>query len=226
MLGPMSLRVAFVIMILLAANPPAARAQELPPRIPLFVVDLHGAFARLPGDNQALADSRGIALGELPGPAFGADLALHVYPLRFRTITFGIGGQVIFARKHTTGLVAAGQTLLKPVTERFVSGAPQISFNFGNGTGWSYISGGIGQSVWQIIPDGADTLTSDTDRIKTINYGGGARWFMKKHLAFSFDVRIYAMNPGAPAVQATTGTTFPATPRTAVMVIGVGASIK
>jgi hypothetical protein len=226
MLGPMSLRAAFVIMILLAANAPAARAQELPPRIPLFVVDLHGTFARLPGDNQTLADSRGIALGELPGPAFGAGLGLHVYPLRFRTITFGIGGQVTFARKHTKGLVVAGQTLLNPVTETLVSGAPQLSFNFGSGTGWSYISGGIGQTVWQIIPDGADPLTSDNDRLKTINYGGGARWFMKKHLAFSFDVRIYALNPGAASLKPGTSTTLPGTPRTAVMVIGVGASLK
>ena len=33
-------------------------------------------------------------------------------------------------------------------------------------------------------------------RLKTINYGGGARWFAKAHVAFSFDVRFYAINPG------------------------------
>ena len=36
----------------------------------------------------------------------------------------------------------------------------------------------------------------DDEPLNTINYGGGARWFIKPHVAFSFDVRFYAINPG------------------------------
>jgi hypothetical protein len=56
--------------------------------------------------------------------------------------------------------------------------------------------------------------------LKTINYGGGARWFAKKHLAFSFDVRFHAINPG------TASGGFPPSPRTTFLVIGAGVSVK
>ena len=36
----------------------------------------------------------------------------------------------------------------RPVTERFTHLAPELSFNFGTGNGWSYLSGGIGRSTW------------------------------------------------------------------------------
>ena len=28
-----------------------------------------------------------------------------------------------------------------------------------------------------------------------LNYGGGARWFNSPHLAFTFDIRFYAISP-------------------------------
>ena len=78
----------------------------------------------------------------------------------------------------------------------------------------------MSQSIWSIVPEGQDDYPADTDRVKTINYGGGARWFIKAHLAFSFDVRFYAINPGSAAYR------FPQTPRTRLMVVGAGVSIK
>ena len=38
-------------------------------------------------------------------------------------------------------------------------------------------------------------LDADQQRVETINYGGGARWFIKPRLAFSIDVRFYAVSP-------------------------------
>jgi hypothetical protein len=212
-------RIAVAIVLLLCAVAPVARAQEPPPRIPIVVVDLHGTFTNFP-NGDGLDRSRGLSAAELPGSALGADLALHLYPLRWRAITFGIGGQATFERAHQSPPVVAGATILRPVTERFVSGGPQLSFNFGSGTGWSYLSGGIGRSVWQIVPDGAEPQGADQERLSTSNYGGGARWFMKKHLGFSFDVRFYAISPGT----AVPGK--PGSPRTRLLVIGAGASVK
>ena len=56
------------------------------------------------------------------------------------------------------------------------------------------------------MPDGSDPLPVDEDPIGTINYGGGARWFAKKHMAFSLDVRFYEIkedrrNPGCLAAR-------------------------
>jgi hypothetical protein len=187
---------SFVVLLIVAARP--ARAQEPPPPIPFLVIDLHGTVPRFPSDDQALADSRGMQLGELPGSGLGVQIGLHVYPLRWRAITFGLGGELTAGRSHQTPLEPApGATALRPSDERFVSAAPQISFNFGTGHGWSYIS----------------------ERLKTVNYGGGARWFMKNHLAFSFDVRFYAINPGTPYLA--TGS-----PRTTLTIISAGVSVK
>jgi hypothetical protein len=210
---------SLVVFLMFAARP--ARAQEPPPRIPFFVIDLHGTVPKFPSDDQALADSRGMALAELPGSGLGVQVGVHLYPLRWHAVTFGLGGELTAGRaRQTPAAPAAGGALLRPSEERFVSIAPQISFNFGTGHGWSYISGGMGQAIWSIVPEGQDGFAPDSERLKTINYGGGARWFMKSHLAFSFDVRFYAINPG------TTYFGFPGSPRTTLTVIGAGVSVK
>jgi hypothetical protein len=219
MLAPMTQRIVLALVLILCAGA-SAGAQDQPPRLPLFVVDLHGAFLNFPS-TQDLADSRGLVLGQLPGAAIGGDLAVHVYPLRWRAVTFGIGGRVMGARARQVPAAAADQTTLTPVTERFLTGAPELSFNFGSGNGWSYISGGIGRTVWQVVPDGSDPQAADEERLQTSNYGGGGRWFIKKHVAFSFDVRFYGIKAGTPSPGFTKGG-----PRTSQLVIGAGVSLK
>jgi hypothetical protein len=194
-------------------------AQDPPPRIPWFVVDAHGTAPGFPSDDQVLADSRGMKLAELPGRGWGLQLAAHIYPLRWRVITFGIGGEVAAARATSTP-PSDDATGLRPAKEVFRTIAPQLSFNFGNGNGWSYLSGGIGGSTWATVPEGQEGYPPDSEKLKTINYGGGARWFIKPHLAFSFDVRFYAINPGAPVG------TRPGSPRTTLLAIGAGISVK
>jgi hypothetical protein len=205
------------ILIALGAAAPA-RAQDQPPRLPFIVVDLHGAFTNFPSSAE-LATSRGLTdVTQLPGASLGGDVAVHLYPLRWRAVTFGIGGRVMGARGHQAPPAIGDAAPLTPVTERFLTAAPELSFNFGSGNGWSYISGGIGRSIWQVVPDGADRQDADEERRQTSNYGGGARWFIKRHLAFSFDVRVYGIKAG------TLGLT-PA-PRANLLVIAAGASIK
>ena len=106
------------------------------------------------------------------------------------------------------------------MTEKFLSASPQLSFNFGGPNGWSYISGGVGLSQWSIVPDGAEPQAPDLERLRTLNYGGGARWFMKKHLAFSFDVRVYSISAGTAALG------VQGSPRSTLTVIGAGVSVK
>jgi hypothetical protein len=210
---------AFVLSLslsLLVVHP--AVAQDPPPRIGPFVVDLHATVPRFPQDLQ-LANSRGMGLAELPGSGLGLQVGVHVYPIRWRSITFGIGGEFATGRARQTPTPA--QKALRPATERLTAVAPQLSFNFGTGTGWSYISGGLGQSTWAVVPQGQEGFAADSEKLKTINYGGGARWFMKTHLAFSFDVRFYAINPGTPFFAGTLGS-----PRTTLLVIGAGVSLK
>jgi hypothetical protein len=207
-------------------------AQDPPPRIPFAVVDVHGSIPSFPSDDPVLAASRGMNLAELPGSGLGAQFVVTVYPLRTRIVTFGIGGELAIARSRQTpraGQLAADLvTLLRPAEESFRSLAPQISLNFGNGSGWSYLSGGLGTSTWSLAPQGLTDYSPNTDALKTINYGGGARWFIKPHVAFSFDVRFYAINPGTPGTALIQGVLTPLgpTPRTTLLFIGAGFSLK
>ena len=202
-----------------------ARAQEPPPRIGPFVVDLHGTVPRFPSDDPQLALSRGMDLAELPGTGLGIQVGAHVYLLRVKVITFGVGAEFAAGRSRETpppGATSAttGQPL-RPSEERFSTIAPQLSFNFGNGHGWSYLSGGLGTSNRAVVPQGQGGFPADSENLKTLNYGGGARWFAKSHLAFSLDVRIYVIAPGTPFLAGA-----PGSPRTNLLVIGAGVSVK
>jgi hypothetical protein len=209
------------VAALLVLAPRRGAAQDEPP-LPIgpVVFDLHGIMPAFPSDSQQLADSRSLLVSELPGRGMGVYLAAHVYPFKWKAVTFGIGGDLTLVRAHQDAPVISGVTVGRPVTEQFVHASPQISFNFGKGDGWSYISGGYGPGQWSVVPDGDNPTDLDTLVQLIANYGGGARWFIKRHLAFSFDVRIYAIVPktGLPG--------FPGPPRTNLLSIGAGLSYK
>ena len=210
------------LVILLGSFARPALAQDPPPPIPWVVVDLHASVPRFPTDDPLLAESRHMSLAELPGSGLGAQIALHVYPLRTRLVTVGLGGELAIGRARQTplpGATAAGATPQRASEETITSLSPQLSLNFGNGSGWSYLSAGLGQTTWSLSTDDLGDYPPNHDRLKTLNYGGGARWFIKPHLAFSFDVRFYAINPGVAYI-------FPATPRTSLLIIGAGVSVK
>jgi len=214
----MARTVLATVMVVLSVRTGAA--QDPPPKIGPFVLDVHGTVPRFSSDDTQLALSRGLAVTELPGSGLGLHAAAHVYPLRWRAVTFGLGVDAAIARSRHAAVQQAGATTSRATTERFANIAPQLSFNFGDGDGWSYLSGGIGTSQWSVVRDGSDPLAPDLERLKTINYGGGARWFIKRHLAFSFDVRFYALDPGTPLPDLPNG------PRTTLLVLGAGVSLK
>ncbi len=182
---------------------------------------MQGTVPRFPRDPQ-LAQSRDLLVGELPGAGLGLHGGAHVYFLSWKAVTFGIGVDLTVARAHHGATRLSSVQLARPVTEDFSHAAPQLSFNFGSGNGWSYFSGGIGPAVWSVTADGSGTSPPDAERLQTINYGGGARWFTKRHLAFSFDVRFYAINPGTPVP----GSSLPTSPRTTLLIMGAGISLK
>lgn len=217
----MRARAVLLILICVSCARPA-RAQDPPPPIPWVVVDLHGTLPRFPTEDPLLAESRNLNLVELPGAGLGAQIGLHFYPLRTRVVTVGVGGELAFAAARQTpapGATIAGVVPQRAAEERLTSLSPQLSLNFGNGSGWSYLSVGLGQSTWSLAGDDLVDYPPNSDKLKTLNYGGGGRWFIKPHLAFSFDVRFYAISPGFAYI-------FPGTPRTTLLIIGAGISVK
>jgi hypothetical protein len=190
-------------------------AQEPVPKIGPFVADLHLTIPRFT-DNALVAASRELQPTELPGHGLGIDVGAHVYPLRIGPVTIGIGAAATVSR----GRKSADATLgTRAVEERFTSIGPQLSLNFTGRTGWSYLSGGIARSTWYIVPEGSAPFSADTERIRSFNFGGGARWFAKSHLAFSLDVRFHMIPAGGQFAADTT-------PQTLLFFVGAGISVK
>jgi len=194
-----------------------AFAQDPPPPLPRVVVDLHGVIPVFPNDAEQLASSRGMKVAELPGAGYGARAGAHVYFLKIKAMTFGAGGEAMLGASSSTPAEGTG---LLPVDERLKTASGQLSVNFGSGHGWSYLSGGMGRSLWSLHAAGSSLTNADTEALPTVNYGGGARWFAKKHLAFSVDVRLYEIQPGSPIAER------PGSPRTRLLVVSAGISLK
>lgn len=210
---------ALLILCLTTLGTVRAHAQDPSAPIPPFVVDVHASIPGFPTDSQELADSRGVVnLGSLPGRGFGGQIGAHFYFLHWKALTLGVGGEVMVARASSTP--PDGSTGLIPMEERLLTAAPQLSFNFGSAHGWSYLSGGVGRTVWSLHETGLEPSAADVEPLSTVNYGGGARWFIKNHLAFSLDIRFYEMQPGTPIGPQ------PGSPRTRLMIVAAGVSLK
>ena len=212
---------AITAVLLCVAASRAAYAQDPPPPLPHFVVDLRGSVVMF-GDDPELAASRLLLQSQMPGFGFGLTAGAHLYLPKVVGIVFGIGGELFAARSHAGApdIIPVTPLAFRPVTETFQSASPQVSMNFGTGNGWSYLSAGFGGAKWSILPDGVASRPLDEEALTTINYGGGGRWFIKRHLAFSLDARLYEIKNG-PAFQG-----FPGSPRTLLLVIGAGMSVK
>ena len=203
---------ALLLVVCAAAD---LHAQDPPPPIGPYVVDVRLTFPKF-SDDAAVAASRGVAQSDLPGRALGLDFNAHVYPFRWKVVTFGLGGQLSMARATSSADTAEEES----ITEKMTLFGPQLSLNFGSGKGWSYLSGGVGFVKWSIVPDGRTSLPADDERLNSFNYGGGARWFTRRHVAFHFDLRFYEIGGGSP------GLVLPASPRSQLFVLGAGVSLK
>jgi hypothetical protein len=203
-------------MLALAAP---VNGQEPEPIGPV-AVDLHGSLATY-GQEPQLAISRGILAEELPSRGLGLNIGAHWYPVRVGVVTVGVGAALFLSRGSWNPPGEDPRPGALPVQTRFSSFAPQLSFNFGSEEGWSYISGGLGSSRFTVTTPLIEGVTAAQEpRAKTINYGGGARWFSRPHLAFSFDVRFYAISPQ----EAIDG--LLERPRMTRLVISAGVSLK
>ena len=208
---------AFTILLLGAGVSPAP-AQTEPEPIGRFVFDIQGTLARYSQPNQ-VASWLGVASTSLPAFGLGGQAAAHVYPFRWRAMTFGIGASAVWTRGTRTPADPEGQPLGPAVQTQFAALAPQVSLNFGTSKGWSYVSAGMGPAIYSFKLAGAPD-PSALPRVTALNFGAGARWFAKRHLAFSFDLRWYSLGE-----QPETAET-PFVPRTTRMVFSAGVSVK
>ena len=189
----------------------AAAAQTAPADRPgPYIIDVRGTMMSLPNDAAffpPLPSSTAV-----PSRGFGIDLGAHVYPLQLGPARLGIGAAFLRAR----GTVSPGEpdadsgSTTGPATPEvaalLTTFTPQVSFNFGSRAGWSYLSAGFGRAQIStrasafVDQDDENEVNParvvDHDSASSLNIGGGARWFVRSHLAFTFDVRFHMIGAG------------------------------
>jgi hypothetical protein len=205
------------LLALLPLGAGTAFAQVKEPIGP-YVADARLTFARFKED-PGIAAAIGVRSTNLPTRGLGFVFGAHWYPLRRGSLALGIGGEFIAAQDTRTLAPAAEGEPEGPTVETTLrSLSPQISLNFGKKDGWSYISGGMGSSTFTV--QRIDQPLGEGAQARTINYGGGARWFTNKRLAVSVDLRFYsvAAQPFASG--------RPALPKSKMMVISGGIGVR
>ena len=193
-----------------------ADAQDPGPIGP-FVLDLGGALVGV-GQDADLASNRGLWPSQLAPRSIGLSVGGHAYLFRWRAITFGVGVSALVSSTGRTPGKGDPNPKGPTVKTRFSAVSPQLSFNFGDGDGWSYLSGGLGTSRMTVYPE--QPTVPEQRRSGTLNYGGGARWFIKPGLAFSFDVRLFAISPIPEFGD------LPGSPRMTRFAVSVGLSVR
>jgi hypothetical protein len=217
---------AVLCFVLVIGGVRVANAQN-PDRLPWFAFDLHAATIGLPQAEGWVPDLDTTTV--YPGRNFGVMGAATVYPFRVGVMTFGIGASVSKASKsaETKVVSGSGATQTVVVTQVVRTGVtnliPQISLNFGRKLGWSYISAGLGRTK---VTSSADAIGSAAEIVvpeawnSAINFGGGARWFMKPHLGASLDIRFVKLGSRSPT------DVLPSAKRTQQWSISAGISIQ
>ena len=207
----------FAVMFLTFGFVVPTTAQPPQEPIGLYVIDLQGSLVPF-SRNVELAENRELNPPDTPGAGAGYQVGAHVYPFRWHIITFGIGASfhssLADQRPGERSPNPDGPTLRK----RFTAVAPQLSFNFGGRDGWSYLSGGIMPARLSLFP--LNTESPEQKTSGTLNYGGGVRWFINDRVAFSIDLRLYAISP----IEQVGDT--PGSPRMTQMTLNVGASFR
>ena len=214
-----------VLAVMFAAFASTSAAQQKE-RIGPFVADVRFSSSGLPNEegwtptvpNGTVVPSRG----------FGWEVGAHVNVLRFRAMALGVGATYLVARATSTPEEPVSTTptpapvTIPTVTTRVTSFAPQVSLNFGHALGWSYVSAGLGRSRTESDASltGVVFTPRNSDWVKTLNYGGGARWFLNDHLGVGFDIRWHKISLVAASA------THPGAPRASLVVAGAGLVVK
>lgn len=184
-----------LVLLLVAAEQAAAQAPEPPGP---WTIDVRGATTGLPSDTAFFPSITTDTL--VPSRGFGLDVGAHVYALTLGPSRLGVGLSYMRMR----GTTEAATTTVSTVV-------PQLSFNFGTRQGWSYLSAGLGRAwVNTTTEQLTGTAARESDGLNSVNFGGGARWFLTRHIGVGFDLRWHRIS---------------GPPRTTLMSAGAGFSV-
>lgn len=219
MIGSSPLPACRLLIALSLISGAAVPALAQPPEEPIgrYVVDARASLVPF-SRNVELADLRELRPLDTPGLGLGFDIGAHTYFFRLGVITFGVGGSFHYSLADQQPGERSPDPDGPTVRKRFTAFSSQLSFNFGGRDGWSYLSGGLGASRLSLYP--LDAEEPPQRMTNTLNYGGGVRWFTSDRLAFSLDLRFYAISP-LPQFEEQ-----PGSPRITQMALNAGVSFR
>lgn len=202
-----------VCLLLAAALWPLPAAAQIPGRGDPgpFVVDVRGATAGLPSAPAFYPPADGTIA--ISSRGFGLEAGGHVYFANLGPARVGAG--VSIARVRGTSQDASATVRLL---------APQVSFNFGSRNGWSYVSAGVGTGQVDTDLRGVSAGRASSGSVRSLNAGGGARWFLTGHVGVGFDLRFHRLAAAEP--RGDTAAPAAGTPQATLMTASVGVSIK
>ena len=145
-------------------------------------------------------------------------------------MTLGVGAALSSAQGKSDSLEiiegsgATQTTRTTPIVRtQVISLIPQLSINFGHKLGWSYLSAGLGRTK---VESSADAVGTTPQIIipaawnQALNFGGGARWFMKRRFGAGFDVRFIKLGSRA------AGGDIPSAKRTQMITFSAGVTLQ
>jgi hypothetical protein len=170
-----------------------------------YVVDVRGVMSGTPGGTGFYPVVASTTI--VPKRGFGLGGGVHLYPLRLGIARLGFGVEAMRVRGTAATPAATTTTATTATSETSASAADavmdlttvagQLSFNFGSRDGWSYLTAGYGntRTRGQVSSEVPGPIVHSVVVLKrhspTINYGGGARWFIRERLAVGFDLRFH-----------------------------------
>ncbi|MEO7157272.1 MAG: hypothetical protein ABI039_06915 [Vicinamibacterales bacterium] len=214
-----------LVIFVVAASATFAQSAE---KLPLYAIDIHAATVGVPQAEGWVPVVSSDTV--LPGRNWGVVAGGTVYPFRLGIVTFGIGAALTTVKGKgesltiVSGSGSSATTRITPIVRTGITSlAPQLSINFGRKLGWSYLSAGLGRS--RVTSSAGAVGTTPAIVVpaawnQALNFGGGAKWFMKEHIGASFDVRFVKL-----ASRSATDT-LPSAKRTQVWNISAGISIQ
>ena len=184
--------------------------------LPWFVIDVRGGFASLGSDTTTAVDL-GVAPDDMPSRAKTIQLGAHLYLIRRGGFKLGIGAEAVRGVASNQRLDSTGEGTGPIIRRRLEGLSGQFSLNFGKGKGWSYVTAGGGPMKYESYLNDAKPTRAG---VTTLNWGGGARWFARGHLALTVDVRFYLTRPALATFDA------PSRVRKRVTLLSAGISLK
>jgi hypothetical protein len=209
-------RPAAALIVAAAVMAAAPAAGQTPSRPGPWVLDIRGVTSAVPTDTTFYP---ALTSTVVPSRGFGADVGAHVYLFNLGPARVGLGAGLLAVRATASASntqAEAGETAepVQRVAMTLRAIAPQLSLNFGSGDGWSYLSAGVGVGSVHSRTENSLPGERESGRLRMLNYGGGARWFISPRLAFGHDLRAYQLAAGAP------------TPRVSIFAAGAGLSFR